>query len=77
MDLELATMKDIVEELHRRNVSFVFVGAENANSPQENLVCFAAQGASADEIFSLMRYGREALDEFDDDEGGQEWLGFD
>jgi hypothetical protein len=67
MDLELATTCDIVNELHRRGMRFVFVGVENTNSSRKDLACLAGQGSSPHDVLDLIEMGQQAFARLDDD----------
>ena len=54
MDIELATTEDILEELHRREIRFAFVGLQNTNLKHRE-VHYACQGATRDEMLKLIR----------------------
>ena len=54
MDLELATVDDMIEELKRRGAHFVFVGISPTNL-REKTMTYAFQGASPHEVVWLMR----------------------
>lgn len=53
MELELATMDDIAEELHRRGHCFLFVGVGPTNRTESEVI-FAYQGKSYEEIFRMI-----------------------
>ncbi len=55
MDLELATSEDMLMELERRHMHFVFIGAQNTNSRQGEVV-YAYQGTSHRELARLLRF---------------------
>jgi hypothetical protein len=61
MDLELATMEDIINELRQRKVRFVFVGIEPSNQQAETAQISAAAKDTTD-ILRLLRLGRSALE---------------
>lgn len=60
MDLELATLDDIIDELHRRDARFVFVGVEPSNEGREKIHT-AAQGNDVIEVRRLLRIGRSVF----------------
>ena len=68
MEIELATTADIVRELQRRNLRFVFVSLEHTNSERHDRFCLAGQGADTEDLMSLMDIGYEAFEELDDDQ---------
>lgn len=53
MELELATMDDIVEECRRRKHCFLFVGVGPTNSTESEVI-FAYQSKSYEEIFRMI-----------------------
>lgn len=65
MDLELATTCDIIHELQRRGMRFVFVGVENTNSNREDLACLAGQGSSPQDVLELIELGQQAFARLD------------
>lgn len=68
MELESATLHDIMQELQRRQLRFVFIGVEITNSGRKDATCFAAQAASKDELLSLIKASENACSEIDDGE---------
>ena len=54
MDLELATTEDMLMELRRRQVHFVYVGSQNTNAAQGEIV-YAYQGTSRRELACMLR----------------------
>ena len=54
MDLELATLSDIMLELRKRDLRFVFAGLEASNDPGHGQVMCAAQGASRQDLLRLI-----------------------
>lgn len=66
MELEIATTCDIVNELHRRGMRFVFVGVENTNSTRDDLACLAGQGTSPTDVLELIQMGHQAFARLDD-----------
>ena len=61
MDLELATTDDIVNELRKRRMRFVFIGALNTNIKTSGPTMVAAQAFDCKDVFRLIRLG---VDEF-------------
>jgi len=55
MDLELATTEDILSELHRRQMRFVFAGVENSNDVRCSRVFCAGLGKGRQELLPLIR----------------------
>jgi len=70
MEMELASTGDIIHELQRRQLRFVLVAMENTNSAREDMAYVAGQGDDCADVISLMRMGREALEEI---EGKNSW----
>jgi hypothetical protein len=68
MDLELATTTDIVEELLRRQLRFVFVAVENANCDPGRSAYLAGQGLSTDDVLRLIEIGQTAFRDIESDE---------
>ena len=60
MDLELATVGDLVDELRKRELCFSFVSVESTNRCQSNLV-YAYQGKSYTDLLWLIRGLRRHL----------------
>ena len=54
MDLELATIDDIILELRRRKLRFVFVGVGPSNL-REAKITYALQCASPEEVIWMVR----------------------
>lgn len=67
MELEFATTKDMMEELHRRNMRFIFVATENTNSQRKNGTCIAVQGTSVDELLTLIEIGHDVCMDLDEE----------
>ena len=67
MELEFATTRDIVDELQRRNMRFIFVGTENTNSSRKDATCISAQGTSMDDVLSLVKIGEDAFLNLDEE----------
>ena len=57
MDLHLATIQDMIDELRRRRVPFVLVATENSNRAASANVWVAGQGESQLEVLNLCRLG--------------------
>jgi hypothetical protein len=55
MDLELATLSDMVDELRRRGTRFVMVAVEPSNQEKTPRMMHAAQGINARDMLSLVR----------------------
>jgi len=55
MDLELATMNDIVDELRRRRMRFVLVAVEPSNNTTAATVMQAAQGMDVRDLVGLVK----------------------
>jgi hypothetical protein len=55
MDLELATLNDIVEELRRRRMRFVLVAVEPNNHSTTATVMHAAQGMDVRDLVGLVK----------------------
>jgi hypothetical protein len=55
MDLELATLNDIVEELRRRRMRFVLVAVEPTNNATSASVLHAAQGMDVQDLVGLVK----------------------
>ena len=61
MDLELSTTEDIINELRKRRMRFVFIGAINTNIKTDAPTLVASQAIDRKDIFRLIRLG---VDEF-------------
>lgn len=61
MELELATVNDIVEELRRRNLRFVFVGVEATNT-REHTAVVAGAGRDLVELLRMLNIGRATFE---------------
>ena len=68
MDLELATTDDILAELRRLQMRFVFAGIENSNDARCSHIFCAGQGMSRHDLLQLIRQLR-GLVEAEDDRG--------
>ncbi len=55
MDLELATLNDIVDELRRRRMRFVMVAVEPSNNTTSATVMHAAQGMDVRDLVGLVK----------------------
>lgn len=55
MDLELATLNDMVEELRRRRTRFVLVAVEPNNHASTATVMHAAQGMDVRDLVGLVK----------------------
>lgn len=64
MDLGLATTVDIIEELRRRGMHFVFVGMPVRNASPNELY-FACQGISKGELLRMVLLMQESLRQHD------------
>lgn len=75
MDLELATIEDIIKELRRRHAPFVLVGVEPNNS-ELSRIHVGALGKDIQGVLRLLRLGRLTLDKsrFHEDGGSDERL---
>lgn len=60
MDLELATTRDILEELHRRGTHFVFAGFQPTNARSGEML-FASQAFSRGEVRQLIQVLQQCL----------------
>ena len=54
MELELATLDDMIEELKRRELPFAFVSTNPTNRPRVKMLC-ANQSTSPNEIVRMLR----------------------
>ena len=61
MDLELATITDMVFELRRRNVRFVLIATENSNKADTSAATFACHGNGFADVSSLWDAAANAL----------------
>lgn len=69
MELELATVSDIVDELRRRHMRFVMVAVEPTNSQVEATVINAAQGIDAKDMLGLVKLAWQEVMNEDGDSG--------
>ena len=67
MDLQLATFKDIAQELVRRQIRFAFVAVEDTNSARDEFACVCGKGLSHQDVAELFEYGRVVFEEEMDD----------
>lgn len=73
MDLELATVEDIIHELRHRKLQFVLIGVEPTNGKKATIQVGAA-GKDSEEVLRLLRVGREVLEESNEpDSYGDNW----
>jgi len=70
MELQLATTEDLVNELKRRRLRFVFVAVEDTNSARDDLFCVAGRGNSSDDLMHLIQLGQEAFSTLEDQSEG-------
>lgn len=68
MELQLATIGDIVEELRRRQLKFVLIGTEATNSRRMPLSFVAGQGEDREEMLYLISLGHAAIQDGDEEE---------
>lgn len=61
MELELATTKDIVQELHRRRMKFVMIGVENTNLKKGNFCFLSGNANRPDEFLTMIEFGKNEL----------------
>ena len=61
MDLQLATVEDMAEELRRRKVWYALVAVENTNRPDVTNAWVAGQGESHLHVMRLCRIGARAF----------------
>ena len=69
MELALATMEDIAQELRRRKTPFVLFGVEPSNEKKTN-VQIAAGGTHLRQILRLLRLGKNVIEESPNDYAG-------
>jgi hypothetical protein len=70
MELELATIEGIIEELQKRQLRFVFIGVEDTNSRRDDMVFVAGKGFGPDDISRLIHLGQAAFDGLNDEADG-------
>ena len=63
MDLELATMDDIVDELRRRRLRFVLVARESSNSGRSDTAWIAGAGLPSRMARHIIDISRRTLDD--------------
>jgi hypothetical protein len=61
MELQFATVEDMIHELHRRNVPFVLVAMENTNRADAADAWIAGQGKTQLDILNLCRLGAQTF----------------
>ena len=61
MELQLATIEDIAEELRRRKMSYALVAVENTNRKDNTNAWVAGQGESHLHVMRLCRIGARAF----------------
>lgn len=61
MDLEFATVDEILEELRERGMRFVFIGEPNTNVRSAQRTIVAAQAADQKDLCRLFRIGIDEL----------------
>ena len=61
MDIELATIDDILDELRYRGMRFVFIGESPTNTPKPGRTVVAAQAIDQKDLCRLIRIGVEEL----------------
>ena len=61
MDLDIATTDDIIEELRRREISFLLVTVETSNSDRDMGVSIAGQGHSRRSLLRLCQMAKLAF----------------
>lgn len=66
MDLQLATIEDMVDELRRRKTSFVMVAVENTNRQNETDAWVAGQAETPLHVLQLCRLGAKAFRKMND-----------
>ena len=57
MDLELSTTEDMINELRKRKMRFVFIGAINTNTKTAGSTMVASQATDRKDIFRLIGLG--------------------
>ena len=67
MELELATTDDIVNELRKRKMRFVFIGEINTNIKESSPTMVASQAIDRKDVFRLIRLGVEEFRGVNDD----------
>ena len=72
MDLELATVEDILRELMKRQLRFATVMVEDTNSLRPEVAYISAKGVDEDDVVELAAFGLEILRGDDSDSGDWE-----
>ncbi len=67
MDLELATTDDIINELRKRRMRFVFIGETNTNIKASSPTMVASQAVDRKDVFRLIKLGVEKFRGVNDD----------
>lgn len=67
MELELATTDDIVNELRKRKMRFVFIGEINTNIKESRPSMVASLAVDRKDVFRLIRLGVEEFRGVNDD----------
>jgi len=67
MDLELATTDDIINELRKRKLRFVFIGEINTNIKASIPTIVASQAVDRKDVFRLIRLGVDEFRDVNDD----------
>ena len=67
MDLELATTDDIINELRKRKMRFVFIGEINTNIKASSPTMVASQAVDRKDVFRLIRLGADEFRDVNDD----------
>jgi uncharacterized protein related to proFAR isomerase len=67
MNIELATTDDIVNELRKRGMRFVFIGALNTNIKASGPIMVVSQAVDRKDVFRLISLGVDELLHTDDD----------
>jgi hypothetical protein len=61
VDLQLATIQDMIDELRQRRVPFVLVATENTNRVADTHAWIAGQGATPLDVLNLCRLGAKTF----------------
>ena len=72
MDLELATLEDIANELASRELRFALVAIEDTNAQFADAVWFAGQGVNHQDVSNLFEAGRQVFEIERDEARGRE-----
>ena len=67
MELELATIEDIANELLAREIRFAFIAIEDTNTPRREFACFSGKGVDYQDISNLFGFGREVIERSNDE----------